>query len=149
MGPVQVAHIFQTYVTAGPVQEAAVSGYAIANSTGFWADNKAMMKAKVDSFCEILEEIGLPVSSEVKQQEGELRLTGVSGQYVEPDAAFFMWVDVSKVEVPSALRQSEETAGKPHDYQVCWLLMREFAIITIPGSGKLFPWEETQTRAYG
>ena len=64
MAPVQVAHIFQTYVTAGPVQEAAASAYEIARAENFWESNKTMMKAKIESFVEVLVDIGLLVSVE-------------------------------------------------------------------------------------
>ena len=62
MPPVQISHIFQTYVTAGPPQEAAAKGYGLARQVGFWTSNVTNMKSKVDSFCEVLLEIGLPVS---------------------------------------------------------------------------------------
>ncbi|KAL9060011.1 MAG: hypothetical protein Q9162_000861 [Coniocarpon cinnabarinum] len=121
MGPVQVAHLFQTYVTAGPVQEAAAHAYEHAKASGFWEKNTVMLRRKVESFCEVLDEIGLPLT--------------LRSQYVRPDAAFFLFVDVSTVEVPTRVTQMDEVRGKPHDYQVCWYLMQEFGIITIPGSG--------------
>ena len=60
---VQMSHILRNYTTAGPVQEAAAQAYRIAASNGFWQENIKSMKGKIDSFCEVLDEVGLPVIS--------------------------------------------------------------------------------------
>ena len=58
----QWAHIIVSYVTAGPVQEAAARGFKLAHDYGFWQQNKDFMRRKMDAFCDGLRDIGLPVS---------------------------------------------------------------------------------------
>lgn len=60
--PVKVAHYILCYTTAGPVQKAAAEGLRIADQTVWWDENLAEVKGKVESFCEVLNELGIPVS---------------------------------------------------------------------------------------
>lgn len=59
---VQYAHTLLCYTTAGPVQDAAAFGLAEAHSRGFWEDNMKEVRAKVSFFCEVMDDLGLPVS---------------------------------------------------------------------------------------
>lgn len=59
---VQYAHTLLCYTTAGPVQEAATFGLAEADSSGWWEENMKQVRGKVTYFCEVLDELGLPVS---------------------------------------------------------------------------------------
>lgn len=65
---VQYAHTLLCYTTAGPAQEAAAVGLAEADKLGWWKDNMEQVKMKVVSFCEVLDELGLPVSQYVIEQ---------------------------------------------------------------------------------
>ena len=60
-GAVQFAHTLLCYTTAGPVQEAAAFGLAEADRTRWWEENMKQVKGKIASFCEVLDELGLPV----------------------------------------------------------------------------------------
>lgn len=55
------AHLHLCYTTAGPAQEAAAVGFEKSEQSGFWESNKENMRSKVESFCEVLQELGLPV----------------------------------------------------------------------------------------
>lgn len=59
--PVQATHFLLCYTTAGPVQKASISGLREADRIGWWEQNCAEVKAKVDSFCEVLDELEIPV----------------------------------------------------------------------------------------
>ena len=59
---VQYAHMLLCYTTAGPVQEAAAFGLAEAERSGWWEENRRQVESKVTWFCEVLDELGLPVS---------------------------------------------------------------------------------------
>jgi kynurenine aminotransferase len=61
--PVKGAHYILCYTTAGPVQKAAAEGLREATRTDWWEENRAEVKSKVDSFCEVLNELEIPVSS--------------------------------------------------------------------------------------
>jgi kynurenine aminotransferase len=60
--PVQAAHFLLCYTTSGPAQLATVEGLQEANRTNWWEQNRVEVKAKVDSFCEVLDELDIPVS---------------------------------------------------------------------------------------
>lgn len=60
--PVQAAHFVLCYTTAGPVQKAAIEGLKEADRIGWWEQNCVEVKSKVDSFCEVLGELNIPVS---------------------------------------------------------------------------------------
>ena len=57
----QAAHIVLSFTTAGPAQLAAAFGLEQASQTAFWDDHKNGMKQKIDSLCEVFQELGLPV----------------------------------------------------------------------------------------
>ena len=57
----QAAHIILSFTTAGPAQLAAAFGLEQASQTAFWDDHKNGMKQKIDSLCEVFQELGLPV----------------------------------------------------------------------------------------
>ena len=60
---VKRAHIVLGYTSPSAAQAAAAIGFEQANTFGFWKSNIESMKRKIDSLCEILQELGLPVWS--------------------------------------------------------------------------------------
>ena len=61
VSPVQAAHILLCYTTAGPAQKASAEALKEAESTGWWDQNRREVRDKLDSFCEVLNELELPV----------------------------------------------------------------------------------------
>jgi len=57
----QAAHIILSFTTAGPAQLAAAFGLKQAEQTSFWQRRSNEMKNKIDSLCEVFQELGLPV----------------------------------------------------------------------------------------
>lgn len=55
------AHTLLCYPTAGQAQEAAAEGFEEAEQRGFWKSNKEGFESNVESFCNVLQELGLPV----------------------------------------------------------------------------------------
>ena len=55
------AHIILSYFTAGPAQMAAATGLESATANGFWEQNRAEMRKKIDGLCEVFRELALPV----------------------------------------------------------------------------------------
>ncbi len=68
MGPehlikyVSAAHTRICFSSVSPLQEAAAVGFEEADKNGFWDNSRAEMKGKVERFCEVFDELGIPVS---------------------------------------------------------------------------------------
>lgn len=68
MGPehlikyVSAAHTRICFSSVSPLQEAAAVGFEEADKNGFWDKSRAEMKGKVERFCEVFDELGIPVS---------------------------------------------------------------------------------------
>lgn len=58
---VAAAHTRICFSVVSPLQEAVAMSLAAADKTAFWEQSKSLMKAKMVSFNEVWEEIGLPV----------------------------------------------------------------------------------------
>ena len=58
---VAAAHTRICYSSVSPLQEAAAVAFEQADKVGFWDESRAEMKGKVDRFCEIFKELGIPV----------------------------------------------------------------------------------------
>ncbi|KAI4117272.1 MAG: hypothetical protein LQ338_007579 [Usnochroma carphineum] len=111
---VQWAHVLLSYVASGPAQEAAAVAYEEAEAQGFWNSNKQLFKRKVDSLCLFLDELGLP--------------------YVIPSGAYFIFVNISQVELPRHFDFPPTVAKKGRDWKVCYYMCRELGVSSIPGS---------------
>ena len=60
---VSAAHTRICYSSVSPLQEAAAVGFEKADEEGFWEQSKSEMQGKVRRFCEVFDELGIPVSS--------------------------------------------------------------------------------------
>lgn len=58
---VSAAHTRICYSSVSPLQEAAAVGFEQADKEGFWDESKREMRAKMTRFCEVFDELGLPV----------------------------------------------------------------------------------------
>ena len=63
MQHVMTAHILLSYTTAGPAQLATAAGFEEAEAHDFWESNRKRIIARSKEMDEVLQEIGLPVSS--------------------------------------------------------------------------------------
>ena len=59
---VAAAHTRICYSSVAPLQEAAAVGFEKADEVGFWEQSRTEMKGKVERFCEVFDELGIPVS---------------------------------------------------------------------------------------
>lgn len=60
------AHTRVCFVSPSVLQEAAAVGYEVAEEKGFWRQAVEEIDGKMKSFCEVWDELGLPVSSLAK-----------------------------------------------------------------------------------
>ncbi|PQE06941.1 kynurenine aminotransferase protein [Rutstroemia sp. NJR-2017a WRK4] len=112
--PVQAAHFVICYTTSGPAQLAAVDGIQEANRTDWWEQNRVEVKGKVDSFCKVLDELEIP--------------------YVYPAGAYFVMVHTAGIQIPSSYCFPPDVASLSRDMRLCWFLMNEVGIASMPGS---------------
>lgn len=59
---VSAAHTRICYSSVAPLQEASAIGFEKADEMGFWEQSRTEMKAKVERFCQIFDELDIPVS---------------------------------------------------------------------------------------
>lgn len=60
---VTAAHTRICYSSVSPLQEASAVAFEQADKVGFWDQSRKEMRQKMDKFCEIFDELGLPVCS--------------------------------------------------------------------------------------
>ena len=59
---VSAAHTRICFSSVSPLQEAAAVGFEKADEMGFWEQSKNEMQGKMRRFCEVFDELGIPVS---------------------------------------------------------------------------------------
>lgn len=59
---VSAAHTRICYSSVAPLQVAAAIGFEKADEMGFWDESRKEMRGKVEKFCEVFDELGIPVS---------------------------------------------------------------------------------------
>lgn len=59
------AHTRICYSSVSPLQEAAAVAFEQADKVGFWDESRKEMKGKMERFCQIFDELNIPVSDDV------------------------------------------------------------------------------------
>ncbi|KAK5656260.1 hypothetical protein OQA88_5023 [Cercophora sp. LCS_1] len=120
MGPpnliqyVAAAHTRICYSSVSPLQEACAIGFEQADAEGFWDDCIKDMKAKMDLFNQVWEELGIP--------------------YSEPEGGYFVMVNLEKVKLPEGYPFPPHVAERPRDFKLAWFLIQELGVAAIPPS---------------
>ena len=57
-------------------------------------------------------------------------------QYVKPEGAYFVFVNIKNIALPSNYPFPISITDKTRDYRVSWCLTQEYGVSSIPGSGK-------------
>lgn len=120
MGPaelikhVSAAHTRICYSSVSPLQEACAVGFEQAAAQGFWKAAVRDMRAKMERFNEVWDELGLP--------------------YSRPDGGYFVLVNMAKVKVPAAYALPAHVASRPRDFGLAWFLVHEVGVAAIPPS---------------
>ncbi|KAL8729372.1 MAG: hypothetical protein Q9166_004765 [cf. Caloplaca sp. 2 TL-2023] len=109
---VHATHVILAFTTAGPAQLAAAFGLEHAEQNLFWQTHRTEMKRKIDSLCEVFRELGLP--------------------YVEPSGAHYVLLNAGRIRYPEDYPFPSIISGKTRDWKLCWFLLQEFGIATIP-----------------
>lgn len=109
---VSTAHTRICYSSVSPLQEAAAVGFERADEVGFWDQSKAEMRSKVDRFCEVFNELGIP--------------------YSDPEGGYFVLANFSKIELPEDYEFPPHVAERPRDFKLSWFLIMELGVAAIP-----------------
>ncbi|KAB2103359.1 putative aminotransferase [Alternaria gaisen] len=109
---VSAAHTRICYSSVSPLQEATAIGFEQADAHNFWEESKKEMKAKIDKFTAVFDELKLP--------------------YSEPEGGYFVLVNMSKVKLPSDYEFPPHVAERPRDFQLSWFLIKEVGVAAIP-----------------
>ncbi|KAL9083351.1 MAG: hypothetical protein Q9165_008551 [Trypethelium subeluteriae] len=110
----QAAHVVLAFTTAGPAQLAAARGLKAAEENGFWEERRWGMQAKLESLCEVFRELELP--------------------YVQPAGAHYVMLNAGKLRIPADYIFPEKVDGKSRDWKLCWFVLQEAGVATIPVS---------------
>ena len=92
------------------------------------------MKEKMDFFCEVWDELGVPVRSIPRSLYPCFLNSNPRTQYTVPSGGYFVLANLSALDLPSP----EEYDYPPHvlsrarDFRLCWWLIREIGVAAIP-----------------
>ncbi|KAK4634330.1 hypothetical protein CLAFUR4_01823 [Fulvia fulva] len=109
---VSAAHTRICFSSVSPLQEATAVAFEQADAHNFWEMSKTEMKAKMDSFNKIWDELGLP--------------------YSDPEGGYFVLVNLSKVKLPEDYDFPSHVASRPRDFKLSWFLIKELGVAAIP-----------------
>ncbi|PWW72240.1 PLP-dependent transferase [Tuber magnatum] len=106
------AHTRICYSSVSPLQEAVAIGLEQADREGFWESSRNEMKAKMDRFNEVWNELGLP--------------------FTDPEGGYFVLVNMSKVKMPESYEFPPHVSSRARDFQLSWFLIKEIGVAAIP-----------------
>ncbi|OTA22438.1 hypothetical protein BTJ68_14690 [Hortaea werneckii EXF-2000] len=109
---VSAAHTRICFSSVSPLQEATAVAFEQAEQHNFWEESKKSMKAKMDKFNEVWDELGLP--------------------YSDPEGGYFVLVNFAKVKLPEDYEFPPHVASRPRDFKLSWFFIKELGIAAIP-----------------
>lgn len=109
---VSAAHTRICYSSVSPLQEAAAVGFERAEAEGFWDTSKKEMISKINRFCAVFDELGIP--------------------YSQPEGGYFVLANFSKVNLPKNYDFPEQVKDRPRDFKLSWFLIMELGVAAIP-----------------
>lgn len=124
------AHTRICYSSVSPLQEAAAVAFEQADKVGFWDESRNEMKKKMERFCEVFDELKIPVS--IPLLESFQAGTNPSSQYSDPEGGYFVLANMSSVKLPEDYPFPPHVASRPRDFKLCWFLIHEVGVAAIP-----------------
>lgn len=109
---VSAAHTRICYNSVSPLQEAAAVGFEKADKEGFWELSKEEMQSKMNRFCAVFDELGLP--------------------YSKPEGGYFVLANLGKVKLPDGYEFPAHVRDRPRDFKMSWFLIMELGVAAIP-----------------
>ena len=126
------AHTRICYSSVSPLQEAAAVAFEQADKVGFWDESRTEMKGKMERFCQVFDELKIPVS--VLHLLRFLVFGPADGllQYSDPEGGYFVLANMSSVKLPEDYPFPPHVASRPRDFKLCWFLIHEVGVAAIP-----------------
>jgi kynurenine aminotransferase len=111
---VAAAHTRICYSSVSPLQEAAAVGFELADKPeyDFWNSAVREMKGKMERFCQVFDELGLP--------------------YSDPEGGYFVLANLAKVKLPEGYEFPAHVKNRPRDFKMSWFLIMELGVAAIP-----------------
>ncbi|KAL8737149.1 MAG: hypothetical protein Q9181_001967 [Wetmoreana brouardii] len=109
---VAAAHTRICFSSVSPLQEAAAVGFERAEELGFWEQGRKEMLGKVERFCAVFEELGLP--------------------YSKPEGGYFVLANFARVQLPENYDFPPQVADRTRDFKLAWFLITELGVAAIP-----------------
>ncbi|KAI4127037.1 MAG: hypothetical protein LQ338_003406 [Usnochroma carphineum] len=109
---VAAAHTRICFSSVSPLQEAAAVGFERAEELGFWEQSRKEMQGKVERFCAVFEELGVP--------------------YSKPSGGYFVLANFSRVALPADYAFPAHVKDRPRDFKLAWFLIMELGVAAIP-----------------
>ena len=117
------------------MQEAAAAGFGLAKESGFWDTTKAFLKHDVEEFCKGLDNVCLPVCSQLSRFDLMIdTFTGpVESHHVKRDLGFLVFVNAGgRIKLPPEIGDVPVVKDKRWEYQTAWLLLETFEMAAVP-----------------
>ncbi|KAL8949902.1 MAG: hypothetical protein Q9222_004027 [Ikaeria aurantiellina] len=109
---VAAAHTRICFSSVSPLQEAAAVGFEKAEAMGFWEQSRVEMKGKMERFCAVFEELGLP--------------------YSKPEGGYFVLANFAQANLPTDYSFPAHVAERSRDFKLSWFLIMELGVAAIP-----------------
>ncbi|OAX84814.1 hypothetical protein ACJ72_00806 [Emergomyces africanus] len=137
---VAAAHTRICYSSVAPLQAAAAVGFEKADEVGFWDQSRTEMRAKMDKFCEVFDELGIPVSSDLSVFDTTRYASApmrhdtdiFPQQYSNPEGGYFVLANMATVKLPENYPFPPHVANRPRDFKLSWFLIQEVGVAAIP-----------------
>lgn len=123
-------------------------GFEKAESLGFWEQSRKEMMGKVERFCAVFDELGLPVRIYIPfssypfsfflffscSWNVDCLTDGVARgiQYSKPEGGYFVLANFARVNLPADYVFPPQVADRPRDYKLAWFLIMELGLAAIP-----------------
>lgn len=111
---VSAAHTRICFSSVSPLQEATAVAFEEADKHNFWDETITEMKSKMDLFCSIFDELGMP--------------------YSVPEGGYFVMANMAKVKLPEDYKFPDHVKDRPRDFKLAWFLIMEVGVAAIPPS---------------
>jgi kynurenine aminotransferase len=128
------AHTRICYSSVSPLQEAAAVAFEQADKVGFWDESRTEMKKKMERFCQVFDELNIPVRlCERSHLTQPISMTSnIYHQYSDPEGGYFVLANMASVKLPEDYPFPPHVASRPRDFKLCWFLIHEVGVAAIP-----------------
>ncbi|CAH2448954.1 Kynurenine aminotransferase [Komagataella phaffii CBS 7435] len=107
-----LAHTRICFASPSPLQIACASALRTAKSVGYFEETRKQYTYKYKILTDVFDKLGLP--------------------YTIAEGGYFLLVNFKKLKFPDSVEFPEEIQNKPRDFKLCYWLIQEFGVVSIP-----------------